>query len=248
MRSLLLLLIATTALAQAPPVVAPSPVTPGDTHVLPTEGNSVAVLISREHGSIWRALAIDFVNQRIAPVMPTTYDDGKQSICIVEGPAGSQVAITRFKDNVQYETNVVTLGARPLPKPPVVKPEDPANPPNPADPTLPLKGLRVMILEERNPTSPLPPTLQRALQSPAVYQYLDSKAPGRWRRFDPTSSLSNLSKEWQVMRAAVPSTTVDQPQIIVAGSSGGAAEKVHYVGPYPDDEAKVLELLKKFGG
>jgi len=251
MRSLLFLLIATSALAQVPPTVPSSPPTEA-TRVYPSKSElAVAVLRSREAKSQWRVFAIDFDQRTFVNVQPEVIEDGMT--CVIEGPAGSQCAVMRFgPDGTQKDTNVIVLGgARPPPKPPVTTPENPTNPPLPA-PGLPLTGMRVLILEERNPASPLPLTLQRALQSREVQTYLDIKALNsdgsrRWRRLDPTSSLANLSPEWQALRAAVP-TTIDQPQVVIAGSSAGGVETVAFVGPYPDDEAKALELFKKYGG
>ena len=120
----------------------------------------------------------------------------------------------------------------------------PVNPPQPA----PLPGLRVLILEETSPSTLLPRQQSIAIRSLQVRAYLDSKAlkgPGghpEWRNLDPDSPVTNLSKEWQDLRARTNPASL--PWVVIADSSGG----VVFEGPYPETEADALALFKKYGG
>ena len=234
--SVVLLLLAATADAQ--------------TKIMPAPGMSVAGLVSEEGGSQWSAFAVDWRGQRFVQVqlvpLEATIGDKKVSILLIEGPPGSDCAVTRFVGSQQKEQLTVKLGGVPAPKP-----NDPPNPQEPL-PGEPVQGFRVLLLEESSPSSALSKTQQEALHHPSVLQYLDSKAVDttgmrRWRRLDPQAPVTNLPKVWQDMRAAATGTNTDQPQLIIAGSVGGS-DKVIFVGPYPDTTEKALALLKKYGG
>ena len=114
--------------------------------------------------------------------------------------------------------------------------------------SLPLNGMRVLILEETSPKTPLPHEQSVALRSLAVHAYLDSKtlmdSQGGlgWRKFDPDSSLVNLPKEWQDIRAKLKPELF--PWLAIADSSG----RIAFEGPYPATEADAVAFLKKYGG
>jgi hypothetical protein len=116
-------------------------------------------------------------------------------------------------------------------------------------PSLPLAGMRVLILDETAPKTPLPSPQQAAIRSLDVRAYLDtktladSKGGKGWRKEDPDVSFAALPQEWQDIRAKVKPT--EYPWVAIADDKGGIA----FEGPYPKtgvDEA--LTLFKKYGG
>lgn len=112
--------------------------------------------------------------------------------------------------------------------------------------TLPLSGMRVLILDETAPAKPLTPEQTLALRSLEVREYLDgktladSKGGKGWRKIDPDSSVSDLPQEWQTIRANVKPT--EYPWVAVADSDG----KIVFQGPYPPTDT--LAFFKKYGG
>jgi hypothetical protein len=142
----------------------------------------------------------------------------------------------------------------PAPLPPGPTPPGPNPPdPQPPGPTLPLTGMRVLILEETAHRPRLSRAQQVALTSPAVRSYLSSKCPNgidgqtpEWRLLDVDQSLANESPAWQQLRSAskAPRPLPDhKPWVVIAGSSG-----VAFDGPYPATEAEAVALFTKYGG
>ncbi len=112
--------------------------------------------------------------------------------------------------------------------------------------SLPLHGMRVMILEETSPSKPLTNEQSLALRSLEVRDYLDaktladSKGGKGWRKLDPDSSTANLPQEWQDIRAKLKPT--ESPWVAIADSTG----RIVFEGPYPASET--LAFFKKYGG
>lgn len=198
------------------------------------------------------AAAITYVGlSDIEPIPAVLLKDPRTFLLDTRGlPVGRYkfVAVASLKDEHTRVDFAVVIGTPPV----VVTPPGPGpvNPPLPS-PGTPLTGMRVLILQESSPSQALPKPLRDALQSPAVGQYLDSKAMDtsglrRWRRLDPSVTTANLPKAWQDLRAAA-TPMGDQPWVVVAGLVGGVETIVASV-PYPATEAEALEFFKKWGG
>jgi hypothetical protein len=168
-------------------------------------------------------------------------------------PAGRYkfVAVASLNDEHTRVDFVVTVGT-PAPGPATPVP-GPTVPPGPVTPPLPLLGMRVLILDETN--GPGPGTDRQkwqqqvtAMRSPAVKAYLDSKtlkgADGspQWRKYDPNSSLSNMPREWQDLRAKL------QPAKLPWFGIADAAGNVVYQGEPPTSDAELLATFQKYGG
>lgn len=230
-RALLIVLLAVPAFAAPPAMEIPAEIRPS--------GQYVTFLPKGE------ATAITYIGLSGLDPMPSMLlKDPRMFALDVRGLAEGKYVFAAVGSKEDEHTRVdfsVVVGN----KPDIVKPEDPNHPQQPV-PGKPLAGLRVLILQETSPSSALPRTQSEALSSPVIREYLDSKSPGRWRKFDPSSSLANLSQEWQSLRAAAQ-VIGEQPWVVVAGLVGGA-EKVVYQGPFPKDEAEALAFFKKYGG
>jgi hypothetical protein len=135
-------------------------------------------------------------------------------------------------------------GPEPVPPDPI--PPDPQPiPPQPA-------GFRVLILEETAERSKLPKAQLSALLSTKAREYMNAKCPKgpdgktpEWRMFDDDQvDTSFLSDNWKkaVELARKDSTIGKLPWIVV--SDGGKGESR----PFPQTEAELLDLLKRFGG
>jgi hypothetical protein len=113
---------------------------------------------------------------------------------------------------------------------------------------VPLKSMRVLILDETAPKAPLPNEQQNAIRSLAVRAYLDSntladsKGGKGWRKEDPDASFANLPKEWQDIRAKVKPT--EYPWVAIADDAGHIA----FEGKFPYPEVDALAFFKKYGG
>jgi hypothetical protein len=143
----------------------------------------------------------------------------------------------------------IQVGKAP-PIPPTPDPDPPGpNPPGP-DPDnpapIPLAGFRVLITYESGKLSEMPAKQMNILYDQQLRQYLDSKCvvgkdgkTKEWRIWDADVDKSGAEKHWQ---DAATRKKDKLPWILISDGKRG------YEGPLPEDTAKTIELLKKYGG
>jgi hypothetical protein len=128
----------------------------------------------------------------------------------------------------------------------------PPNPgPNPGPSPPPDVGpLHVLFLYETdNVEDPMPAQQRDIVTSRLVLSYLAdkcSKTAGHpnYRFLDDDSDLSKMPYDWQEVAArAKTDRNFETPWVVIANDKGGSFE-----GPWPEDPAAMLELLKKYGG
>lgn len=111
-------------------------------------------------------------------------------------------------------------------------------------PPIAADGFRVLIVEEAQDRSKLPPSQLAIFTSKEVTDYLDSKCvkvngTPEYRIYDKDTSFTNESDIWKnAMRLERKSL----PWIIVSNGRSG------YSGPLPATASETLDLLRKYGG
>jgi len=236
-RSLVIaLLLAVPAFAAPPAVEIPGEVKPSGQYVTLTPKTEAA--------------AITYIGlSGIEPLPPAVLKDPRMFLLDTRGLAVGRyqfVAVASLKDEHTRVDFSVVIGTPP--------PGPPVNPQPPAPPQ-PLAGMRVLTIWETD--KPLPRDYQNAIASQEVAAYLDvkclkgpdGKTPER-RIFDEDSSLAQLPKPWQDLRAALPSVLplspdgFQVPHVAIGAADGSVVTS----GPYPRAETEALEFFKKHGG
>lgn len=199
------------------------------------------------------AKAITYIGlSGIEPLPAAMLKDSRMFLLDTRGLAvGSYkfVAVASLNDEHTRIDFSVVIGTPPV----VVTPPGPG-PINPQPPVSPIAGMRVLTIWESD--TPLPKDYNDSLKSVETAQYLfgkclkgsDGKTPEN-RIFDEDSSLSQMSKPWQDLRAALPQTlpqAADGQYQVPHVAIGDSAGNVVYKGPYP--RTGTLDFFKKYGG
>lgn len=226
-----MLVLAASAFAQA--------TISGETKVVPYKiVKLTADGVDPKAGIIWRVSPAKDVSKATS--------SQKSRLEFVAPPGTYTVDLLAVRLSATGETQIdeaqttVTIGEPAPPVPPV----PPVPPPSPAP--IPLPGLRALFIYESAELAKMPASQQLVLTSQLVRDYLNSKcAVGpdnrtkEWRFYDKDTDLSADGKAWQ---DAMKRPRTQVPWLIVSNGKEG------YEGPLPENEAKTLELLKKYGG
>lgn len=191
-------------------------------------------------------------------IIPTTlqqvpvdklFPGGKVNGIVVKGRAGTHTVIAyNAKGDVASDPVKckVIIGDAPDPGP------DPGpNPPVPPTPA-PIQGKRCLIIEETEDRTVIPAKQRIALDSEALWSYLDShtemESDGKhkaWRIWDKDVNTQYESKTWQDALAKFktptdPKVVPKTPWIIVSNGKTG------YEGPLPGTLEEIMALVKKY--
>jgi hypothetical protein len=131
----------------------------------------------------------------------------------------------------------VVVGVPPPPQPPGPGPQPPGPGPSPNPTTEPT----VLIVYETAELSKLPRAQLDALYDKQTRDWLDRKAPARWRIWDANVPTANAPP---VFQALMQRPRQSLPWLVVAGPDGKPA----FEGPLPADAAKLLATLQQYGG
>lgn len=211
----------------------------GDTKVLPYKiVKLTADGADPKAGIIWRISPSKDVSKATS--------SQKSRLEFVAPPGNYTVDLLSVRLSATGETQIdeaqvtVTIGEPTPPSPPV----PPVPPPSPAP--IPLPGFRALFIYESAELGKMSAQQQLVLTSQTIRDYLSSKCvagpDGRtkeWRFYDKDTDLSADGKVWQ---DAMKRPRTQVPWLIVSNGKEG------YEGPLPENEAKTLELLKKYGG
>lgn len=127
----------------------------------------------------------------------------------------------------------VKAGKGPLPPPPPI-PVPPG--PTPQPPPIPATGLRVLIVYETS--------LKTKGLAKEVADYLNAKCvvvnkQPEWRRFDKDTPMAAESQIW---KDAMARPRLSIPWVVISDGTKG------FEGPWPEEKADQLALLRKYGG
>jgi hypothetical protein len=131
----------------------------------------------------------------------------------------------------------VVVGVPPPPQPPGPGPQPPGPGPTPNPTTEPT----VLIVYETAELSKLPRAQLDALYDKQTRDWLDRKAPARWRIWDENVPTNNVDKIWQDLMKR-PRKSL--PWIVMSDAVGNIA----FEGPLPGSSQDLMALLKKYGG
>lgn len=155
------------------------------------------------------------------------------------------VLVAHSEGKILKSLHAVTIGT---PKPPEPTPPEP-EPPVPVPPGP--SGFRVLILEETAERAKLPKAQLSALLSTKAREYLNTKTPKgadgktpEWRMLDDDhTDTSFLAENWKLaVERARKESAGKLPWIIVSDGAKGESRA------FPQTEAELLELLRKYGG
>jgi len=149
---------------------------------------------------------------------------------------------------LQQDRLEILLDGQPVPSVfllPQVPSPSPVDPPRPV-PTK-IEKLRVVLVGD--PLAPLTPAQQAVFFSPAVADWLNAHcfADGStkaWRRWDARVTTGDLETAgWRAAATLVRTDPRPLPKIVIFDDARQVASE-----PLPDDEARVIDLLEKYGG
>ena len=138
--------------------------------------------------------------------------------------------------------------APPIPPGPGPVPPKPPDPPTPGPSPIPRDGFHVLIIEETEDRSKLPPAQRNILFDKRVRDYLNTKCATdpevqnwkAWRIYDKDQNLAGENKLWQ--DALAKYNKHPTPYLVISTGKGG------YEGPLPANVDDTLKLLKQYGG
>ena len=187
----------------------------------------------------------------IEPQLQTFTADGGKTIIVNTGLKPEVLRIMQIVSSLNgkntYQRISIRIGQGPQPPP---KPDDPKVDPPPVDPnpqpnpTPKFGQLKVLIIEETGSRGELPSAQIGIFTSVAIREYTDkacSKTGNNpdFRVYDKDVSVAS-EPEW--IQKAFKEPRQDLPWILISNGVTG------FSGPLPEDSAKTLELLKKYGG
>lgn len=154
------------------------------------------------------------------------------------------VAYDAESKSIVRSVHAVTIG-KPVPPEPI-PPEPEPTPPIPPQPA----GFRVLILEETAERGKLPAAQVSALNSTKAREYMNAKTPKgpdgktpEWRMWDDDHvDLTHAAENWRkAYELAKKDSAGKLPWIVVSNGNAGESR------PFPQTEAELLELLRKYG-
>jgi len=172
-------------------------------------------------------------------------------IYTIEGSAPGKVELLLVPRGLQEESEIrrtvlSVLGENPQP-PPI--PVDPVNPdpvrPDPVTPTIVTGPLQILVIEETGDRVRIPRTQLEALFGQRLREYCSghcSKADGVTPDFRVIDKDSDVGKAEQWIQAAFKEPRTSLPWISLSNGKTG------FSGPLPEDEDRLMQLLKRFGG
>jgi hypothetical protein len=135
----------------------------------------------------------------------------------------------------------VVVGVPPPPQPPGPGPQPPGPGPTPNPTTEPT----VLVVYESSGTPPeekLTPAQSNALRGKVVRDWLDRKAPKRWRIWD--QNVQGAENDAPPFADLLKRPRQSLPWLVIAGPDG----KPVFEGPLPANAADLLATLQKYGG
>jgi hypothetical protein len=174
-----------------------------------------------------------------------TVSDNGDSLTVMAAPAGAatvglQTATIDWAGKKTVRGNyslAVAVGGTPPPQPPGPGPQPPGPGPTPNPTTEPT----VLIVYETAELSKLPRAQLDALYDKQTRDWLDRKAPARWRIWDANVPTANAPP---VFQALMQRPRQSLPWLVIAGPDGKPA----FEGPLPANAADLLATLQKYGG
>lgn len=216
----------------------------GDLIVLDGSGSEAAV--SRK----WMWKHATDKNGKLIPEKTFLVVEGDSKLIFSTGLPGQYtfllMAVGLDDGKVDYDTATFTVNVGglvpPPPDPPGPGPGPDPKPPEPKPPTpIPADGLHALILYETDDRDTYSKGQNDVLNSTKIREYLNKKAPGRWRVWDDDIDLTNAAQVWKdVMKQ--PRSAL--PWIIVSDGKSGEARAI----TAQDNEDSILKLLQQYGG
>jgi hypothetical protein len=231
--------LATQPPHKAEPAPAPVPTPPG----LTVDGK-YTLTVTEMPFKVLAPAGADLYFWRV-PSAWTAADDGA-TLTVTAAPAGAatvglQTVTIDWAGKKTLKGNyslAVAVGGTPPPQPPGPGPQPPGPGPTPNPTTEPT----VLIVYETAELSKLPPAQLSALYAKEVRDWLDRKAPKRWRIWD--QNIVDPSKDVAVFGALMQRPRQSLPWLVIADPAGKPA----FEGPLPANAADLLATLSKYGG
>jgi hypothetical protein len=223
---------------KAEPAPAPAPPAPG----LTVDGK-YTLTVTEMPFRVLAPTGADLYFWRV-PAAWTAADDGA-TLTVTAAPAGAATVGLQTvtidwagKKTVRGNYSLsVAVGGTPPPQPPGPGPQPPGPGPTPNPTTEPT----VLIVYETAELSKLPRAQLDALYDKQTRDWLDRKAPARWRIWDANVPTANAPPAFQ---ALMQRPRQSLPWLVVAGPDGKPA----FEGPLPADAARLLATLQQYGG
>lgn len=172
-------------------------------------------------------------------------------IYTIEGSAPGKVELLLIPRGLQDESAVrrtvlSVLGENPQPPPIPVDPvkPDPVNP-DPVTPAIVTGPLQILVIEETADRMRIPRTQLEALFGQRLREYCSthcSKSDGVTPDFRAIDKDSDVSKTDKWIQDAFKEPRTSLPWISLSNGKAG------FSGPLPEDEDRLMQLLKRFGG
>jgi hypothetical protein len=234
--------LATQPPHKAEPAPAPAPPTAG----LTVDGKYTLVVTELPFKVLAPAGA-DLYFWRV-PAAWTAADDGA-TLAVTAAPAGAATVGLQTvtidwagKKTVRGNYSLsVAVGGTPPPQPPGPGPQPPGPGPTPNPTTEPT----VLVVYESAGTPPeekLTPAQSNALRGKVVRDWLDRKAPKRWRIWD--QNVQGAENDAPPFAALLKRPRQSLPWLVIADPAG----KPVFEGPLPADAAALLATLQQYGG